>query len=64
MSQKTLFCLAGCLMFFAGAAYAQRGERAAAPAPKPDNPQSRAHIEAAHKIAGADAFLMNPYNFF
>jgi metallo-beta-lactamase class B len=42
-------------------AIAQRG----APQPnRPDNPQSLAHIEAAKKAAGSDAFLANPYNFF
>ena len=45
-------------------AYAQRGERGAPPAPKPDNAQSIAHTNAAKKIAGDDAFLANPYNFF
>jgi metallo-beta-lactamase class B len=46
------------------AVYAQRGERGAAQAPKPDNAQSLAHLDAAKKIAGSDAFLANPYNFF
>ena len=41
-----------------------RGERAAAPAPRPDNAQSRAHIDAAKKLAGSDAFLTKPYDFF
>jgi metallo-beta-lactamase class B len=45
-------------------AYAQRGDRGAPPAPKPDNAQSMAHTNAAKKIAGDDAFLANPYNFF
>jgi metallo-beta-lactamase class B len=45
-------------------AYAQRGDRGAPPAPKPDNAQSLAHTNAAKKIAGDDAFLANPYNFF
>jgi metallo-beta-lactamase class B len=44
--------------------YAQRGDRGAPPAPKPDNAQSIAHTNAAKKIAGDDAFLANPYNFF
>ena len=42
-------------------ALAQRG---APPSNRPDNPQSLAHIEAAKKTAGDDAFLANPYNFF
>jgi metallo-beta-lactamase class B len=45
-------------------AYAQRGDRGAPPAPKPDNAQSVAHTNAAKNIAGDDAFLANPYNFF
>jgi metallo-beta-lactamase class B len=45
----------------AGMALGQRG----APQPnRPDNPQSLAHIDAAKKTAGDDAFLANPYNFF
>ena len=42
----------------------QRGERGAVPPPRPDNPQSLAHIDAAKKLANNDAFLVNPYNFF
>ncbi len=40
------------------------GQAPPRPAPMPDNAQSRAHIEAAKKIAGSDAFLEYPYNFF
>jgi metallo-beta-lactamase class B len=32
--------------------------------PKPDNPQSLKHTEAAKKIAGSDPFLANPYDFY
>jgi metallo-beta-lactamase class B len=46
------------------AVYAQRGERGAPQAPKPDNAQSLAHLDTAKKIAGSDPFLANPYNFF
>jgi metallo-beta-lactamase class B len=54
-----------CLILSSGvAAYAQRGERGAPQPPKPDNAQSLAHLETAKKIAGNDAFLANPYNFF
>ena len=42
-------------------AAAQRGTPQAN---RPDNPQSLAHIDAAKKIAGDDAFLANPYKFF
>src|SRR5436190_18687656 len=41
--------------------YAQRG---APQAPRPDNAQSLAHINAAKKLAADDSFLANPYNFF
>ena len=44
--------------------YAQRGERGAPQAPRPDNAQSLAHLDAAKKLAGNDPFLANPYNFF
>ena len=54
-----------CLILSTGVvAYAQRGERGAPQAPKPDNAQSLAHLETAKKIAGSDSFLANPYNFF
>src|SRR3972149_5077203 len=47
------------------AAVAGHGQGRGAPqAPRPDNPQSLAHIAAANKIAGQDSFLANPYNFF
>jgi metallo-beta-lactamase class B len=49
------------MVLSAGAVYAQRG---APQAPRPDNAQSLAHINAAKKIAGDDSFLANPYNFF
>jgi metallo-beta-lactamase class B len=42
----------------------QQGGRGAPEPPRPDNPQSLAHIEAAKKIAGNDPFLANPYNFY
>ena len=45
-------------------AHAQRGERGAPQPPRPDNPQSLAHIDAARKLAGVDAFLANPFNFY
>jgi metallo-beta-lactamase class B len=63
---KTILIVLQCLTLLTGAAaaYAQRGDRGAPPAPKPDNAQSLAHASAAKKIAGDDAFLANPYNFF
>jgi metallo-beta-lactamase class B len=41
--------------------YAQRG---APQAPRPDNPQSLEHINAALQLAADDLFLANPNNFF
>ena len=32
--------------------------------PRPDNPQSLAHVEAARKLAGDDAWLRGPFNFY
>jgi metallo-beta-lactamase class B len=46
------------------------GLRAQAPArgtpvpPKPDNPQSLLHIEAARKLAGGDPWLQGPFGFY
>jgi metallo-beta-lactamase class B len=42
----------------------QQGGRGALEPPRPDNPQSLAHIEEAKKIAGNDPFLANPYRFY
>jgi hypothetical protein len=36
----------------------------AAAAPLPDNAQSRAHIEAARRLAGNDSWLQAPFNFY
>jgi len=41
-----------------------RGERGTPPPARPDNPQSLAQIDAARKIAGDDAFLRKPFDFF
>ena len=35
-----------------------------AQAARPDNPQSLAHVEAAKKLAGDDAWLNGPFNFY
>jgi metallo-beta-lactamase class B len=32
--------------------------------PRPDNPRSSAHIDAARKLAGDDAWLQAPFNFY
>jgi metallo-beta-lactamase class B len=38
--------------------------QAPAPAPRPDNAQSLAHIDAAKKLAGNDSWLQAPFNFY
>ena len=38
--------------------------RGAAAAPRPDTPQSIAHLDAAKKLAGTDPWLLSPYNFY
>ena len=55
-------CFIGILTLAASCAVlAQRG--GAQPA-RPDNPKSLGHLSAARKLAGDDAFLAKPYNFF
>ena len=62
MSKRIIVCLSLCVIIsVAVVAFAQRG---APQPPKPDNPQSLAHINAAKKIAANDTFLANPLNFF
>jgi metallo-beta-lactamase class B len=46
------------------AAVSLHAQRGAPQAPRPDNPRSLAHIDAAKKLVGDDSFLANPYNFF
>jgi metallo-beta-lactamase class B len=54
-------CLAGAAVAIAPVLFAQR----ATPQPnRPDNAQSLAHITAARQLAGDDAFLATPFNFF
>ena len=36
----------------------------AAAAPRPDNPQSLTHVDAAKKLAGNDPWLLSPYTFY
>jgi hypothetical protein len=65
MSQRKIVSAMFCLIISTVPSFGQRGDRGTTPAtPKPENAQSRAHVEAALKIAGNDSFLMNPYNFF
>src|SRR5438046_5468923 len=62
MSKKSILCVALCLVpAMAAVAFAQ--QRAPLPQ-KPDNPQSLAHVGAAKKLAGNDALLLKPYNFY
>ena len=63
LAALTVATLCGLLLSIPGAAQ-QGGGRGAPPAPKPDNPQSLAHIDAAKKIAGNDAWLQTPYAFY
>src|SRR6185503_18428617 len=60
------YAIFGAALFASGQAPAagQGAGRSAAPAPRPDNPQSLAHIDAAKKLAGDDALLRSPYNFY
>jgi metallo-beta-lactamase class B len=65
MSKKIVCCVLPCLVLcLTLTAFGQGGGRGAPPAPRPDNAQSLAHIDAAKKIAGNDAFLKYPYDFF
>ncbi|HEX5000086.1 MAG TPA: MBL fold metallo-hydrolase [Terriglobia bacterium] len=62
MSRQVGFCLFfGLILSGSLAIFAQRG---APQANRPDNPQSLAHIGAAKMLAGDDAFLAYPFNFF
>jgi metallo-beta-lactamase class B len=62
---KTFIIGLQCLILSTAASlYAQRGERGAPPAPRPDNAQSLEHINAAKKLAADDSFLAIPNNFF
>ncbi len=59
-----LLCVFGASLVVSAQERGQRGERGAAQAPRTDNVQSLAHMNAAKKIAGNDSFLANPFNFF
>src|SRR4051812_6161777 len=66
MSPKIVPTVLLCLTLLAAPRiFAQgRGDRGAPPTPKPENAQSLAYIAEAKKLAGTDAFLLHPYNFF
>jgi len=48
----------------AGVSGAQGPARGPAAPPKPDNPQSLAHVAAAKNLAAGDAWLQAPFNFY
>jgi metallo-beta-lactamase class B len=66
MSKNIIFCVLPCLILCATIGALGQGQGAAptAPAPKPENAQSLARIEAAKKIAGNDKLLAYTYNSF
>jgi len=60
MVSSRLAWLAGLTVLMAPATYAGQGPQAS----RPDNAQSLSHVAAARQLAGDDAFLANPFNFF
>lgn len=64
MSNKVALRLLVLLFCVRPAAFGQGGAAGNASAGNPDNAASRAHIQAAKSLAGNDAFLLHPYNFF
>jgi len=64
VTKTFIFGLQCLILSTAVSLYAQRGERGAPQAPRPDNAQSLEHINAAKKLAADDSFLANPINFF
>jgi len=60
MVSSRLAWLAGLAVLMAPATYAGQGPQAS----RPDNAQSLSHVAAARHLAGDDAFLANPFNFF
>jgi hypothetical protein len=48
----------------AGVLRAQAPARGGPVAPRPDNPQSLMHIEAARALAGGDPWLQAPFGFY
>ena len=60
MVSSRLAWLAGLTVLMAPATYAGQGPQAN----RPDNAQSLSHVAAARQLAGDDAFLSNPFNFF
>src|SRR2546422_10946050 len=62
MLKKDTIYVVPCLIL--GMAVVAFGQQRNAIPQKPDNPQSLVHVEAAKKLAGNDAFLLKPYNFY
>lgn len=63
MSKRAILLVALCLMLCLAVVAFGQGRGAPVP-PKPDNPQSLAHIDAAKKLAGNDPFLAKPFDFY
>ena len=61
-SRALRLCLVAVLAL--ASSWAVAAQRGRGQPPRPDNPRSLAHISAARTLAGDDAFLSNPYNFF
>ena len=51
-------------MLTLSASWAVLAQRGGLQPARPDNPRSLAHLSAARKLAGDDAFLAKPYSFF
>jgi hypothetical protein len=62
MSKKSTCCVLSCLLLCL--TLRVFGQESPARAPRPDNPQSLVHIDAAKRIAGNDPYLKYPFDFF
>ena len=62
--QKLLSGIPIAALMLLAASAATPGQRGGFQPPRPDNPASLAHINAAKALAGEDAFLAKPFAFF
>ncbi len=63
--KRTLALLAAVVFTGAGGIGAAQGPgRGPAAPPRPDNPQSLMHVDAARTLAGSDAWLQAPFTFY
>ncbi len=62
--KRTLALAAVAFAATAGIGAAQGPGRGPAAPPRPDNPQSLMHVEAARTLAGSDAWLQAPFTFY